>query len=706
MSKKWELLMKPAFLDYLLKLPSKEVKQVRDKVEMLEQNPLPDGKLKKQLTHMPGRPYRIRSGDYRIFYTFQQDVICIYKMDDRDDDTYSDTVAPEAPPSSDVLAALDVEHGDATTSNSPRVDWDHAFDSAISSKPLPEPITVELLKRLRVPDQYHIRLLRVRDQDRLLSCPGVPDEILLRIDGHMFDPPMEQVIQQPNLVLSDTEDLLRYKEGELLSFLLKLSPEQERYASWSMGVTGPTLVKGGPGTGKSTVALYRIRSLLDQLRASGQAQPRILFTTYTNALIRSSQQLLKQLLGPKHIYVEVATADSVIHKFLRTQRQENPYQIESGEQPKKLLTRAIGEVTFNGNQLQQQAQQQILQRMGVDYLMEEIEKVIVARQLDGQEAYVKASRSGRKLRLNATQRAAVWKVYEHWRGLMEEQGIETFALRRLRAARLLAPQTALQQYDAVVIDEAQDLDPTALRVLVAYCKAPNRLFITADANQSIYGGGFSWSEVHESLRFQGRTCILKANYRSTAEIGEAAQSYLSYGALEPEVSEPQYINSGPTPDARLVATVGHEAKLLTTYFKQASRSLRLPIGSCAVLCPNENAGRSLAIALENQGLEATYMSGRELDLSRPGIKVITLKSSKGLEFPIVALAGFTPTNYPIIPADASDEQRAEHLAGERRTLFVGMTRAMRALIVIIPQGATTPLLDGFDPQYWNLTRKI
>ncbi|GHO89187.1 UvrD-helicase domain-containing protein [Dictyobacter formicarum] len=706
MSKKWELLIKPAFLDYLLKLPSKEVKQVRDKVEMLEQNPLPDGKLKKQLIYMPGRPYRIRSGDYRIFYTFQQDVVCIYKMDDRDDDTYSDTVAPEAPPSSDVLAALDVEHGDAASSSSPRVDWDHAFDSAINSKPLPEPITVELLTRLRVPEQYHARLLRVRDQDRLLSCPGVPDEILLRIDGHMFDPPMEQVIQQPNLVLSDTEDLLRYKEGELLTFLLKLSPDQERYASWSMGGTGPTLVKGGPGTGKSTVALYRIRSLLNQLQANGQAQPRILFTTYTNALIRSSQQLLKQLLGPNHIYVEVATADSIIHKFLRARRQENLYQIESGDQPKKLLTRAIGEVTFNGNQLQQQAQQQILQRMGGDYLMEEIEKMIIARQLGGKEEYVKASRSGRKLRLNATQRTAVWKVYERWLELMKEQGIETFALRRLRAARLLGPQVALQQYDAVVIDEAQDLDPTALRVLVAYCKAPNRLFITADANQSIYGSGFSWSEVHESLRFQGRTCILKANYRSTAEIGEAAQSYLSHGALEPEVTEPQYINNGPTPDARMVAHISHEAQLLTAYFKQASRSLRLPIGSCAVLCPNENAGRALAIALENQGLEATYMSGRELDLSRPGIKVITLKSSKGLEFPIVALAGFTSTNYPIIPADASDEQRAELLAGERRTLFVGMTRAMRALIVIIPQGATTPLLDGFDPKYWNLTRKI
>src|SRR2546421_10510230 len=75
-------------------------------------------------------------------------------------------------------------------------------------------------------------------------------------------------------------------------------------------------------------------------------------------------------------------------------------------------------------------------------------------------------------------------------------------------------------YDAVVIDEAQDLDPSALRLLVQLCKQPNRVFITADANQSIYGSGFNWADVHDDLRFQGRTAVLHANYRSTREIGE------------------------------------------------------------------------------------------------------------------------------------------------------------------------------------------
>jgi len=135
-------------------------------------------------------------------------------------------------------------------------------------------------------------------------------------------------------------------------------------------------------------------------------------------------------------------------------------------------------------------------------------------------------------------------------------------------------------------------------------------------------------------------------YRSTAEIGEAARSYLAYGTLEPatETDGIQYIHNGPMPDARTVTTYQHEVQLLATFFKQASRNLRLTLSSCAVLCPNKNIGQALAQDLNTMGMEATYMEGRSLDLTRSGIKIPTLNSSKGLEFPIVALAGFLTEN--------------------------------------------------------------
>ncbi len=701
----WETMIKPAFLSDVRKLPYKELQQVMDKITMLSTDPRPDGKVKKQLTHVPGRPYRIRSGKYRIFYMYNQQVVSIYKLDERGDDTYNDTIAPDAPLAPAALADLAVPEGKQFPEASAQPDWERIFVESHCRK-LPEPITLEILDKLEVPTPYRARLLRVQDEDELLACPGVDEEFLLKIHDYMFERSLNEVMQEPDLVLNDVDDLLRFKDGELLTFLLKLSPEQERSANWSLRVTGPTLVKGSPGTGKSMVALYRIRSLLTQLLQVGQS-PRLLFTTYTNALVKSSRQLLQQLLGPDASYVQVDTADEIARMLLKERDLDNTYEIISAEDLNKLTAKAVAATNFTtGSSLQQLAQRQTIQRMGIDYLVQELTSVIVARHITTLEAYQQESRRGRKMSLNAIQRTAVWLVYERWRQLLQDQGQETWQQRRVRADALAASSSLAQSYDAVIIDEAQDLDPSAMHLLVTLCKSPSRLLITADANQSIYGSGFSWSDVHESLKFPGRTSILRANYRSTAEIGEATRSYLMKGALEPQEAERTYMNNGPLPAARTVLNAQNEVQLLVNYFKKASRSLRHTIGSCAVLCPSESAGRGLEKALRKQGLEATFMRGVDLNLAQPGIKIMTLKSSKGLEFPIVALAGFTPHDYPGISTDVTPDERDELLARERRTMFVGMTRAMRALLVVIPAGVTTPLLHGFDPDLWNVDRPI
>jgi superfamily I DNA/RNA helicase len=85
----------------------------------------------------------------------------------------------------------------------------------------------------------------------------------------------------------------RYAEGALATFLLRLDERQAHLTEWALA--GPTLVKGGPGSGKSTVALYRVRSLVKHHMAETGQVPSVLFTTYTNALT-SSSQLLHQLL--------------------------------------------------------------------------------------------------------------------------------------------------------------------------------------------------------------------------------------------------------------------------------------------------------------------------------------------------------------------------------------------------------------------------
>nr|BBH95986.1 DNA helicase [Thermogemmatispora argillosa] len=706
----WYLLQKPEFVRALQTLAPKEVRLVIEKLNLLLQDPSPDGHTRCHVRHMGVPLYRLRCGAYRIFYRFERPYICVLALRRRDQDTYSgelDAALPDGAAVPPLVANAAAEAVVPQAETAPSAYWERWLaPQPPPSRPLPEPITPELLRLLSIPPEFHARLLPIKTQEELLDCPGVPDEYLLLIDQHMFERPLVAVLQQPDYLLSDVEDLLRYREGELAGFLLRLSPEQESYVTRGLRSGGPTLLKGGPGTGKSTIALYRVRALQEELRRQGRAEMRLLLTTYTNALVRSCEQLLRQLPGVDMRCVEVQTADRLIYQLLDG-LGEPPRPLTAPEE-QQLFGEALERVRLAGSASERQPLGQLLERLGPEYLRRELTQVIMARQIGSLEEYLQAPRPGRRVALSPQQRRAVWALYEAFVALLGQYGRETWQQVRARAAAWAAAGLLPPCYDAVIVDEAQDLDPAALRLLVSLCRDPRLLFITADANQSIYGNGFSWTDVHEWLRFRGRTSVLTVNYRSTREIGEAARAYLRAQAAgeldgERESYERRYEHSGPVPALRRVASRTEEVDLLRRFLPAAAHELRLGIGACAVLTPTVRAGQVLAEELRAQGVPARFMRGQELDLQAAGVKVLTLQSAKGLEFPVVALAGFTEGGWhQRALAAPSEEERDELLAIDRRTLFVGMTRAMRALLVVMPQASNSPLLEGFDSAYWNV----
>jgi superfamily I DNA/RNA helicase/mRNA-degrading endonuclease RelE of RelBE toxin-antitoxin system len=691
----WLLTMKPTFLTEWSALPPKESHQVQRKLQLLVEDPNPDGHLKKKLKHMGGKLHRLRSGDYRIFYVFEAPYVSLLKLDKRDEQTYGDELDDES------LGGLDA----ALAGEKPKEpDWQKLFASKAPAKktPLPAKITPDLLANLKVPANLHKKLLPLETQEDLLGCPGVPEDLLLKIDEALIEKPLAEVVRQPDLVATSVDDLLKFKEGELLGFLLKLNPEQEKFVTWGLKANGPTLLKGGPGTGKSTVALYRARAMLQSLRKAGVQRPRILFTTYTSALVSFSKQLLSSLLGPEAELIDIRTADSLVTAVAGGGK----VQFEFADKPalKRAIKEAAASAKLEGNRLQQMALRQAIDRLPLDYLAEEIDKVIDARAMASLEEYLAAVRPGRGLALNALQRKAVWLVRDAYRRALEKLGLHTWqsvrglALARARARAGEGPAP----YDAVIVDEAQDLDACVLQLLVELCAAPNRLFLTADANQSVYGSGYRWSDVHAQLRFQGHTGILKANHRSTREIGEAAHAYLAGGAIEAEEAAARtYVNNGPLPVLRRSRSLKEELDVIARFLPAASKMFRLGLSGCAVFCPGEKEGRLLEEGLKARRLDAVFMNSKSLDLTRRCVKVMALRTAKGLEFPVVAIAGFPAGEWPHLPADLPEEERAEHFARERRALFVAMTRAMRGLLVLVPQGATSPVLQGLGGPQWN-----
>ena len=68
------------------------------------------------------------------------------------------------------------------------------------------------------------------------------------------------------------------------------------------------------------------------------------------------------------------------------------------------------------------------------------------------------------------------------------------------------------------------------------------------------------------------------------------------------------------------------------------------------------------------------------------VRIMSVHAAKGLEFPIVVVGGFEPGNYPVASDYEDDGVFDERMRNERRLLYVGMSRAMRGLMVIVPEG--------------------
>lgn len=87
-------------------------------------------------------------------------------------------------------------------------------------------------------------------------------------------------------------------------------------------------------------------------------------------------------------------------------------------------------------------------------------------------------------------------------------------------------------------------------------------------------------------------------------------------------------------------------------------------------------GKAISDAFAKAGIPITGHKSIEFGDKQDTVKLITFHSSKGLEFPLVAIPGVS------IPAD--DDKAAED---EARLLYVAMTRATRELLVLESEAA-------------------
>ncbi len=237
------------------------------------------------------------------------------------------------------------------------------------------------------------------------------------------------------------------------------------------------------------------------------------------------------------------------------------------------------------------------------------------------------------------------------------------------------------QYLALLIDEAHDFDESWLQIAARMVNpTSNSLLVLYDDAQSIYQKQrrkFSFASV--GIQAQGRTSVLKLNYRNTAEVlALAMQCAADLVAERPESEDAVQTvqpatagRRGPLPVLIEAANAREEAELIADRIAQAAADGR-SLNDIAVLFRIKKPMEAVALALRRKGIDAQTMQGEatRFDRSAPSVKLLTLHGSKGLEFPLVFIAGLD-----IMPL------MNEPLEEEIRVLYVGMTRSTHELVL-------------------------
>ena len=238
------------------------------------------------------------------------------------------------------------------------------------------------------------------------------------------------------------------------------------------------------------------------------------------------------------------------------------------------------------------------------------------------------------------------------------------------------------QYMAVLIDEGHDFQPEWFKLVVQMVDpTTNSLLVLYDSAQNIYEKaekrrGFSFKSL--GIQAQGRTTILKINYRNTRQILELA-SKVAAGILQPDAADEdgtpllQPISCGREGQAPVVIrlpTVRDELRTIRELLASAHAEGHA-WGDMAVLCRRHELMDEFARELARHGLphQVRHRSGDFRPLE-DAVKIMTMHASKGLEFPLVALPG-------VGHMPESDEDPAE----EARVFYVAATRATQRLIV-------------------------
>jgi hypothetical protein len=475
------------------------------------------------------------------------------------------------------------------------------------------------------------------------------------------------------VLVDGPEELIEVFRHPFALWKIYLHPTQYKVAHASYG--GPARITGGPGTGKTVVALHRAHHL-----ATKGAGP-VLVTTFTSTLSASLEAGLRLLADSPEVLdrVQVRHVDQLSYQVF-ADRHGRPAILRDNEE--KAIWR------------------QIVKRLDLPFtetfLAEEWRHVVLAQQVGSAAEYLAAKRSGRGRRLGTRQKAQLWQAVWEFQEELRKRGVWTYETMCVEATRLLNERPE-KPYRHVIVDEAQDLHPVQWRLLrAAVEEGPDDMFIAGDTHQRIYSSRVSLKDV--GVRVTGRSTRLTINYRTTAEIlgwslgmlrGETIDDM--DGALDTIAGYRSQVHGLP-PELAGFPVQKDELDALCRKVREWLDAGVAPEEIGIAARSNMLADAAIAV-LKNSGVPAGSLA-KASDADQV-VRAGTMHRMKGLEFRCVAVIGVgehqVPSPSAVTPAEEDELTHTQDLQRERCLLFVACTRAREQLRVTW-HGSPSPFL--------------
>lgn len=497
--------------------------------------------------------------------------------------------------------------------------------------------------------------------------------------------------------IDDSDELRRVIEGgDFGAWRVFLHPEQREYAEKDR--SGSFRLTGGAGTGKTVVLLHRARHL-----AQRDPNARVILTTFTRALAENLRRDLERL-DPSITFAAHLGDPGVLVRGV-DQIAFDVRAVAGGAAYGEAALAIIGSTRESTASVAEIDWKSAIQEAGGELPMSlrseaffegEYSQIILPHGIRELDEYLAVRRPGRGVALDRTRRVEVWAVIEQARKNHRIAGALSFGEIAAISSEWLR-FNSMTFADHVLIDEAQDLEPTKWRLLRAIAaEGPNDLFIADDTHQRIYGQPTVLKRY--GIAIQGRSRRLTLNYRTTLENLRYAMALLAgieYTDAEVEgVTTEGYRSSrsGPTPTALAL-------KSDAAQFDAIDKRIRKWIDdgvkpeTIAVLAVSNTSAKKVQQALGQRDLPVALLTSPRITGGQP--VAMTMHTAKGMEFSRVVLFDVSDGSFPPVWAykGVPDEEKPDLDKRFRSLLYVAASRA-RDELVVTWKGSPSALLIG------------